>query len=257
MGPPHHNLLTETPSFGTPRGGTLRGPGRMRLRRAAVAVKRALDVVGATVALILTFPVLAVAAFLVKLSGPGPVLFRQRRLGLKGRVFTIFKLRTMVNDAIRMGGGVRVTEGDARITAVGRILRATHIDELPQFLNVIRGDMSLIGPRPTLPFHYDYYAPWEMERLEMLPGITGWSQVNGGNRIDWDERIRLDVWYVQNWSLWLDLRILTLTLAHLVTRSLGLKRDAYSPTGFGWNRGLPEDLFSNSISRQSENQPSA
>jgi lipopolysaccharide/colanic/teichoic acid biosynthesis glycosyltransferase len=174
-------------------------------------VNRALDVAGASVALALASPALGLAALAVKLDDGGPVLYRQRRVGLHGREFELVKLRTMVVGAEREGAGWAVNEGDPRITRVGRLLRRLSLDELPQLWNVVRGDMSLVGPRPTLSYQVERYTARQRRRLEVKPGITGWAQIHGRARLPWDERIELDVWYVEHRSPWVDLQILLRT----------------------------------------------
>jgi lipopolysaccharide/colanic/teichoic acid biosynthesis glycosyltransferase len=174
-------------------------------------VNRALDVAGASLVLALGSPALALAALAVKLEDGGPVLYRQRRVGLHGEEFELVKLRTMLVGAERQGAGWAVNEGDPRITRVGRLLRRLSLDELPQLWNVVRGDMSLVGPRPTLSYQVERYTPRQRRRLEVKPGITGWAQIHGRARLPWDERIDLDVWYVEHRSPWVDLRILLRT----------------------------------------------
>ena len=171
---------------------------------------RVRDVAGAAVVLVLTSPLLALGALLVKLDG-GPVLYRQTRVGKDGADFELLKLRTMVVGAETMGAGFAVDEGDPRITRAGRVLRRLSIDELPQLWNVVRGEMSLVGPRPTLRYQVERYTPRQARRLEVLPGITGWAQVHGRAKLSWPERIELDVWYVEHRSPWLDLKILART----------------------------------------------
>jgi lipopolysaccharide/colanic/teichoic acid biosynthesis glycosyltransferase len=174
-------------------------------------VKRALDVVGAVVGLLLAAPVLGLAALAIKIEDGGPVFYRQSRVGMGGRSFDVLKLRTMVVDAERLSGTWPVDERDPRITRVGSVLRRLSLDELPQLLNVLRGDMSLVGPRPTLAYQVEQYTPRQRRRLDVRPGLTGWAQVNGRARLRWAERIELDVWYVENQSVWLDLKILLRT----------------------------------------------
>jgi lipopolysaccharide/colanic/teichoic acid biosynthesis glycosyltransferase len=174
-------------------------------------VHRALDVAIAGAGLAITSPVLAAAALAVKLGDGGPVLFRQTRVGKDGRDFELLKLRTMVVGAETKGAGYAVDRGDPRITRVGRFLRRTSIDELPQLWNVVRGDMSLIGPRPTLRYQVERYTERQRRRLEVLPGITGWAQIHGRAALSWDERIELDVWYVDHRSPLTDLLILLRT----------------------------------------------
>jgi lipopolysaccharide/colanic/teichoic acid biosynthesis glycosyltransferase len=174
-------------------------------------VNRAVDVAMAGTALLVASPALAVAALAVKLEDGGPVLYRQTRVGRDGVDFELLKLRTMVVGAETQGAGFAVNKNDARITRVGRALRRLSLDELPQFWNVLRGDMSLIGPRPTLRYQVDRYTQRQRRRLEVKPGITGWAQVHGRAERPWDERIELDVWYVEHRSPWLDVKILAKT----------------------------------------------
>jgi lipopolysaccharide/colanic/teichoic acid biosynthesis glycosyltransferase len=178
-------------------------------------VNRALDVIGAGLALALASPILGAAAAAVKLADGGPVFYRQRRVGKDGHEFELVKLRTMIVGAERQGAGLAVNEGDPRITRVGRVLRRLSIDELPQLWNVVRGEMSLIGPRPTLAYQVERYTPRQRKRLEVKPGITGWAQIHGRAALPWEERIELDVWYVENRSARVDLRILLRTPAAL------------------------------------------
>jgi lipopolysaccharide/colanic/teichoic acid biosynthesis glycosyltransferase len=180
-------------------------------------MNRAADVVGGTLGLVLASPVLAAAALAIKLEDGGPVFYRQRRVGYQDRDFDLLKLRTMVVGAERQGAGFAVNHGDPRITRAGRVLRRLSLDELPQLWNVVRGDMSLIGPRPTLRYQVDEYTPRQRRRLDVKPGLTGWAQVHGRTKLPWDERIELDVWYVEHRSPWLDLKILLRTPLALVT----------------------------------------
>jgi len=205
-------------------------------------LKRIGDVVGAIVLLIILTPVFLLISICIKLTSRGPVFFVQDRLGYLGSTFKIIKFRTMVDRAWEKGTGLYVTANDQRITGLGRMLRVLHLDELPQVLNIVRGEMSFVGPRPTVPYHYDYYEEWEKKRLDMLPGITGWAQINGGNSIDWDERIKLDVWYVRDWSLRLDFYILTMTGVHVLQRIRKKKRDGYSSDGPVWKRERPDSV---------------
>jgi lipopolysaccharide/colanic/teichoic acid biosynthesis glycosyltransferase len=179
--------------------------------------KRALDLAGACVALALAAPLLAVAALAIRLEGPGHPIYRQRRVGRDGVPFDLFKLRTMVSGAETMGSGLIVDQGDARITRVGGLLRRTSLDELPNLINVLRGEMSLVGPRPTVQVQVDRYSERQRHRLDTRPGITGWAQVNGRASLPWSERIELDLTYLERASLALDLRILALSLRMVVT----------------------------------------
>jgi lipopolysaccharide/colanic/teichoic acid biosynthesis glycosyltransferase len=174
-------------------------------------LNRALDVAIAGTGLALASPVLAAAALAVKLGDGGPVLFKQTRVGKDGRDFELLKLRTMVVGAESQGAGYAVDRGDARITRVGRFLRRTSLDELPQLWNVVRGDMSLIGPRPTLRYQVERYDERQRRRLDVLPGITGWAQIHGRASLSWEERIEYDVWYVDHRSPLTDVLILLRT----------------------------------------------
>jgi lipopolysaccharide/colanic/teichoic acid biosynthesis glycosyltransferase len=184
-------------------------------------VSRALDVVLAAVLLVVAAPLLALAALAIRLESRGPLFYRQRRVGRYGRPFELWKLRTMVPGAESMGAGVYVLEGDPRITRVGRLLRRFSLDELPNLLNVLKGDMALVGPRPTVQEQVDRYTERQLRRLEVKPGITGWAQINGRTSMPWPERIELDVWYVEHRSLRLDLRILART-ARMLASGRGL-----------------------------------
>jgi lipopolysaccharide/colanic/teichoic acid biosynthesis glycosyltransferase len=174
-------------------------------------VNRAADVALAGLGLVLTSPLLAAAAVAIKLEDGGPVLYRQRRVGKDGKDFELLKLRSMTVGAEHLGAGFAVDRGDSRITRVGRVLRRTSVDELPQLWNVLRGDMSVIGPRPTLRYQVDRYSDRQRRRLDVRPGLTGWAQVNGRATLSWDDRIELDVWYVEHRSPLVDLRILLRT----------------------------------------------
>lgn len=174
-------------------------------------MNRVADVALAGLGLVLTSPLLAAAAVAIKLDDGGPVLYRQTRVGQDGEDFELLKLRSMSVGAEQVGAGFAVDRGDSRITRVGRLLRRTSVDELPQLWNVLRGDMSVIGPRPTLRYQVDRYSDRQRRRLEVRPGLTGWAQVNGRATLSWDERIELDVWYVEHRSAAVDLKILLRT----------------------------------------------
>ena len=178
---------------------------------------RALDVILAALVLVLVSPLLALAGLLIRLESRGAVFDRQRRVGLEGRPFALWKLRTMVPGAASMGAGIYVLQGDPRITRVGRHLRRLSLDELPNLVNVLRGEMAIVGPRPTVQEQVDRYTERQRLRLEVKPGITGWAQVNGRASLPWPERIELDVWYVEHRSFLLDLRILGKTLRMLAS----------------------------------------
>ncbi len=174
-------------------------------------MNRAVDVALAGLGLVVASPLLAAAALAVKLEDGGPVLFRQTRVGKGGGDFELLKLRSMVVDAERQGAGYAVDRGDARITRVGRVMRRTSVDELPQLWNVVRGDMSVIGPRPTLRYQVERYTERQRRRLEVKPGLTGWAQIKGRATLPWADRIELDVWYVEHRSPLVDLKILLRT----------------------------------------------
>jgi lipopolysaccharide/colanic/teichoic acid biosynthesis glycosyltransferase len=180
-------------------------------------LRRIFDVLVAGGVLLVTGPVVLLAIVAIRLESPGHPIYRQRRIGKDGRPFDVLKLRTMVSGAEKMGAGLAVNDGDSRITRVGALLRRTSIDELPNLVNVLRGEMSIIGPRPTVPVQVEQYTQRQRGRLAVKPGITGWAQVNGRASLPWPERIELDLWYVEHMSLALDLKILWLTARMLVT----------------------------------------
>jgi lipopolysaccharide/colanic/teichoic acid biosynthesis glycosyltransferase len=180
-------------------------------------MSRALDVLLAAALLAVTAPLMGLAALAIRIESRGPVFYRQLRVGRDGEQFELWKLRTMVPGAEAMGAGIYVLEGDARITRVGRLLRRFSLDELPNLVNVLRGDMAIVGPRPTVQEQVDRYTDRQRLRLEVKPGITGWAQINGRTSLPWPDRIELDVWYVEHRSLRLDLRILLRTARMLAT----------------------------------------
>jgi lipopolysaccharide/colanic/teichoic acid biosynthesis glycosyltransferase len=180
-------------------------------------LSRALDLLISATLLVLASPLFAIAALAIRLESRGPVFYRQLRVGRDGEPFELWKLRTMVPGAESMGAGLYVLEGDPRITRTGRLLRRFSLDELPNLVNVLKGDMAIVGPRPTVQEQVDRYTDRQRRRLEVKPGITGWAQVNGRTSLLWPERIELDVWYVENRSMRLDLRILLKTARMLAT----------------------------------------
>jgi len=196
-------------------------------------IRRALDIAFASLALLISAPVLLVAMLAVRLESRGPAIYRQRRAGLGGRPFDVLKLRTMVDGAEHIGAGLAVNAEDPRITRVGALLRRTSLDELPNLVNVLRGEMSLIGPRPTLPVQVAQYDERQRGRLAIRPGITGWAQVNGRASLPWSQRIELDLYYIEHRSLALDLRILWRTGA-MVLGGSGL----YKGQAGGWEGEL-------------------
>jgi lipopolysaccharide/colanic/teichoic acid biosynthesis glycosyltransferase len=196
--------------------------------------KRALDLLAAAVGAVVATPVVGLAMLLIRLETHGHAIYRQRRVGRDGVPFELYKLRTMVSGAERIGLGMAVDEGDQRITRIGALLRRFSIDELPNLLNIARGEMSLVGPRPTLQAQVDRYSEHQRRRLEARPGLTGWAQVNGRASLPWADRIELDVWYIEHASLRLDLQIIARSI-HMAVTGHGLYRGA---TG-GWREPLP------------------
>ena len=194
---------------------------------------RAVDVVAATVGLALGAPILGLAMLAIVLESPGHPIYRQRRIGKDGRPFDVIKLRTMVPGAESIGAGLAVNESDPRITRVGTLLRRLSLDELPNLLNVLRGDMTLVGPRPTLPVQVEQYTERQRGRLSVKPGLTGWAQVNGRTSLPWSERIELDLYYIEHRSPALDARILWRTVAMVLAG-----QDLYKGEAGGWEGTL-------------------
>ena len=183
-------------------------------------IKRYLDIVLAAIALVFALPVMAVTAIAVKLDSPGPAIFTQKRLGLNGREFDFYKFRSMVMNAEHTGSGVYSDKNDARVTRVGRFIRATSLDELPQLINILRGDMSCIGPRPPLTYHpwpIEEYTDAQRRMFEVRPGVTGWAQIHGRKDVEWHKRIRMNVWYVDHCSFRLDTIIFLATIFKVIT----------------------------------------
>jgi lipopolysaccharide/colanic/teichoic acid biosynthesis glycosyltransferase len=187
-------------------------------RELRLGLKRALDIVLSAAALLLLAPLLFLIGLAVVLDSPGPALFRLRVAGRKGRPFDLLKFRTMIKDAQQKGDPFETATDDPRITRVGRFLRRWSLDELPQLWNILRGEMSLVGPRPTFVEVARRYSPHEARRLQMRPGLTGWAQVNGRNLLSWPERVEFDLDYIERYSLWLDVKILARTLPALARR---------------------------------------
>jgi len=185
-------------------------------------LKRIFDIICSLVGLILLSPIIMILAILLRFYLGTPVIFRQKRPGLNGKIFTFYKFRTMTNEKGKNG---KLLEDKDRITPIGSFLRRTSFDELPSLFNVFKGDMSLVGPRPLLPEYMPLYSPEQNRRYEVKPGITGWAQINGRNAISWEEKFKLDVWYVDNQSLWLDTQILVMTILKV------LKGDGINHTG--------------------------
>lgn len=175
-------------------------------------VKRIFDFISSLIGLIILLPLFLIVAILIKLDSPGPVFFKQTRGGKNNKYFEIYKFRTMCNNAEKMGLGFKTNSNDSRITKVGSFLRKTSIDELPQLINIIKGEMSIVGPRPALPVQTDNYSNYEKKRLDVRPGVTGYAQVNGRNSLSWAQKIELDRFYVENFSIMLDMKILFKTI---------------------------------------------
>lgn len=186
------------------------------------AVKRFLDVTASFLGLVLLSPLMLAVSILIKIDSRGPVIFRQKRIGRNGKVFEIYKFRSMCVGAEKTGSGVYSGKGDARVTRIGKLLRATSIDELPQLLNILKGEMSFVGPRPPLTYHpwkYEEYTDFQKRMFEVRPGITGWAQVNGRKDVEWHKRIELNVWYVDHMSLLLDIKIMFMTAFKVLTNA--------------------------------------
>jgi sugar transferase EpsL len=234
---PGSDSPARTPSLAHPR------PARVGYRIA----KRALDLVVACLVLVITFPLLAITAVVVRLRIGSPVLFRQTRPGLGGRPFVIYKFRTMTDEVDARG---RQLPDEERLTRAGRVIRSMSLDELPQLWNVLRGDLSLVGPRPLLMAYLSRYTPEQARRMDVKPGITGWAQINGRNAITWERKFELDVWYVENQSFPLDLRILGRTLFTALQRE-GISQDQYAtmPEFLGTQRTGPPVAGSASTGR--------
>lgn len=183
--------------------------------------KRVIDLVGSAIALLVTAPAMLATAIAIRLTMGKPVLYKQQRPGYEGQIFTLYKFRTMTKEHDTQGNLLPDAE---RLTRLGRFLRSCSIDELPELLNVVKGDMSIVGPRPLLAEYLPRYSPEQMRRHEVLPGLTGWAQVNGRNALSWEDKFKLDVWYVDNCSLWLDIKIVFMTLYRVIKRE-GIAHD--------------------------------
>jgi len=206
---------------------------QLKKKQKSIILKRIFDMVVSGVGLIILFPIFVIIGILIKLDSKGPVFFVQERVGEDGKIFKAYKLRTMIDKAVEIGGK-KISQDDSRITRVGKYLR-WGIDELPQLINVFKGDMSLVGPRPTLIEQVNQYSKEHKRRLEMKPGVTGWALVNGRNALSWPEKIKLDIWYIDHWSIWLDLKILIKTIWVVIFTREGV----YGEDGV--NTGYPED----------------
>ncbi|MCK4394308.1 sugar transferase [Candidatus Bipolaricaulota bacterium] len=195
--------------------------------RLQLTLKRVLDILISFIGLVLLSIPFAIIATAIKLDSKGPVFFRQERIGLNGRIFKTWKFRTMVAGAVNQGLGYNVAKRDSRITRVGRVLREWGLDELPQLINVLKGEMSIVGPRPTLEYQVERYDDFQRRRLLVKPGITGWALIHGRNLLTWEERIKYDVWYVDHRSIWLDLWIMLKTIWVVLIKREGI----YGPAG--------------------------
>ncbi len=189
----------------------------------SLILKRIFDILASGIALIVLLPIFVIIGIFIKIDSKGPVFFMQKRAGKDGKIFRTYKLRTMIDKAEKIGLGYDIEKNDFRITRIGKYLR-WGIDELPQLINVLKGEMSLVGPRPTLLYQVNQYTEWEKQRLKMKPGITGWALVNGRNSLSWLEKINLDIWYINYFSLYLDIKILIKTL-FVVAKGKGLYED--------------------------------
>lgn len=184
---------------------------KINRKKFPLILKRIFDILASGIALVILLPIFTIIGIFIKIDSRGSVFFIQKRAGKDGKIFQAYKLRTMVDNAEKIGLGYEIAKNDNRITRVGKHLR-WGIDELPQLINVFRGEMSLVGPRPALPYQIKRYSEKERRRLEVKPGITGWALINGRNILSWPERIKLDIWYIDHWSIWLDLKILLRTI---------------------------------------------
>ena len=199
-------------------------------KQVALILKRIFDILASGIALVVLLPIFAVIGIFIKIDSKGSVFFVQERAGKDGKIFKVYKLRTMIDNAEKFGLGYEIAKDDSRITRVGKHLR-WGIDELPQLINVFKGEMSMVGPRPALPHQVEKYSEREKRRLEVRPGITGWALVNGRNKLSWPERIKLDIWYIDNWSIWLDLKILFKTVWVVIFTREGI----YGKDGINWD----------------------
>jgi len=196
----------------------------LRSRKICLLAKEIFDKILSFLAFVVLLPIFLIVAILIKLDSKGPVFFIQERVGKDGKVFRVFKFRTMTLDAQEETKGKYIDKDNLYVTHFGKFLRRSGIDELPQLINVLKGEMSLVGPRPTLPYQVAKYNDYQRKRLLMKPGITSWALIHGRNKLTWPERIKLDVWYIENWSFWLDIKILIKTV-WVVAKGEGLYAD--------------------------------
>ncbi len=194
-------------------------------KKIGIYIKRIFDIIISLFSLIILFPIFTIVGILIKLNSEGPIFFRQERVGKNGKIFKIYKFRTMVINAENIGLGYSVKKDDPRITKIGKYLRSTGIDELPQIINVLKGEMSLVGPRPTLFYQVKKYSAWEKRRLEMRPGITSLMIISGHNKLSWPEKIKTDIYYIDHWSLRLDSKILFRTVWVIIFTREGIYED--------------------------------
>lgn len=190
-------------------------------------IKRILDIIISTVGIVVTLPLMLISGIVIKLTSKGPIIFKQTRLGKDMKEFRIYKFRSMILNAENIGSGVYSGKSDARVTRFGKLIRATSIDELPQLFNILKGDMSLIGPRPPLTYHpwpVDEYTKYQRRMFEVRPGITGWAQVNGRKLVEWNRRIKLNIWYVDNCSFFLDVKVFFMTILKVAVNADNVSR---------------------------------
>lgn len=201
--------------------------------------KRIIDIICSILGLIILIPVFLIVSIAIKIESKGPVIFKQKRIGKDGKVFEIYKFRSMVVGAEKMGTGVYSKKGDTRVTKVGKFIRATSIDELPQLLNILKGEMSFIGPRPVLTYHpwkYDEYTEEQKKRFLLRPGVTGWAQIHGRKDVEWNNRIKLDLEYVENISLKLDIKIFLKTIYQVISMKDNVNKEETAKTYNGKNK---------------------
>ncbi len=197
---------------------------KINRKKFPLILKRIIDILASGIALIVLLPFFAVIGIFIKLDSKGPVFFVQERVGKDGKIFKAYKLRTMIRGTDKKTEGIFINRDNLYVTRIGKFLRRSGIDELPQLINILKGDMSLVGPRPTLKYQVDNYNDIQKQRLLIKPGITGWALINGRNKLTWPERIKLDIWYIENQSFWLDLKILFKTII-VVVNGEGLYAD--------------------------------
>ena len=198
-----------------------------------LSIKRILDIIFSLLGLIILSPILLITAVAIKLESTGPIIFKQKRIGKDGKVFNIYKFRSMIVGAEKIGTGVYSKKDDNRVTKVGRLIRMTSIDELPQLINILKGEMSIIGPRPVLTYHpwkYEEYTEEQLKRFKVKPGITGWAQIHGRKDVEWKERIKLDTYYVENINFWLDIKIFFKTILQVLSMKDNVNKNETAKT---------------------------